>query len=97
MAIYAQFAYSAIIVVLLHIFLCIAMVETSFRSFWRYWHIVALTTFLWSSLFYALGVPLWHILAVIGVAMISAPNVLHIISTYRAKQRLDSSLSRWSG
>ena len=97
MAIYAQFAYSAIIVVLLHIFLSIAMVETSFRSFWRYWHIVALTMFVWSSLFYALGVPLWHILAVIGVAVISAPNILHIIGTYRTKQRLDASLSQWSG
>lgn len=97
MAVYAQFAYGAIIIVLLHIFLSIAMVETSFRAFWRYWHIVVLSTLAWSGLFYATGVPVWKILLVIGLATISAPNILHIIGTYQIKQRRDSSISQWSG
>lgn len=97
MSAYSKLAYCAFIIVLLHIFLFIAMGENSFRRFWPYWHIVALTALVWSSLFYATGVPLWQIIAVIGVAMISAPNIMHIVSTYKVKQRRDISISQWSG
>ncbi len=97
MATYTQLAYSAFIIVLLHVFLRIAMGETSFRSFWRYWHIVIPAALLWGALFYVVGVPLWYIAAVIGVAAISAPNVMHIISTYSIRQGRDVSISQWSG
>lgn len=92
-----KLAACAIVVVLLHVFLRIAMGEASFRSFWRYWHIVVMTAVLWGSLFYAIGVPLWQILAVILVAMFAAPNVMHIISTYWNKQHRDEAISQWSG
>lgn len=97
LAAHTQLAYCAFIIVLLHIFLFIAMGENTFRSFWRFWHIVVLAVLVWSGLFYATGVPLWQIVAVIGIAMISAPNVMHIVSTYNIKQRRDISISQWSG
>jgi hypothetical protein len=97
MPVYAQLAYCVFIIVLLHIFLFIAMEEYSFSAFWRYWHVVAFGALLWGSLFFAIGVPLWQIAMVIGIAMVSAPNVMHIIGTYRIKQRRDVSISQWSG
>ncbi len=94
---FAQFAYCALLIVLLHIFLRIAMGETSFRSFWRYWYIVVPTVLIWAGLFYVIGTPLWKILVVIGVATISAPNVMHIISTYKIGQSRNVSISKWRG
>ena len=94
---FAQVAYSAISIVLLHIFLYICMGEATFRSFWRYWHIPTFSAFLWGSLFFASGVPIWKIVAVISIAMLSAPNVMHIISIYLIKQRRDTSISQWTG
>jgi ribose transport system permease protein len=96
-AIFTKLAYSAFIIVILHIFLRIAMGETSFRSFWRYWYIAVMSAFLWSGLFYAIGVPLWQIVTVIAIAMISAPNVMHVIVTYKQKQDRDTLISQWSG
>jgi len=97
MSVYAQLAYCAFMIVLLHVFLYIAMGELSFRSFWRYWHIAMFSVLAWGLLFYAAGVPLWQIIAVIGVAMITAPNIMHIISTYQIKQGRDAAISQWSG
>ena len=94
---YMQVAYCAFIIVLLHVFLQIAMGEFSFRSFWRYWHIPVMAAFIWGSLFYAVGVPFWQIVLVIGIAIISAPNVMHIIGTYIVKQRRDRAISQWEG
>ena len=96
-AIFTKLAYSAFIIVILHVFLRIAMGETSFRSFWRYWHIAVMSALLWSGLFYAIGVPLWQIVTVIAIAMISAPNVMHVILTYKQKQDRDTLISQWSG
>lgn len=97
MAIFAELAYCGFIILLLHIFLRMAMGETSFRSFWRYWHIAVLATLAWGGLFYATGVPLWKILAVIGVAIITAPNVMHIISTYIVGEKRDDAISQLEG
>jgi hypothetical protein len=97
MAVFTELAYCGFIIVLLHIFLRMAMGETSFRSFWRYWHIAVFAALTWSCLFYAIGVPLWKILAVIGVAIITAPNVMHIISTYIVGEKRDSAISQWEG
>lgn len=97
MPLFGKLATCAIIVVLLHIFLRIAMAETSFRSFWRYWHIAVASVLLWGALFYAVGVPLWQVLAVIFVAVFAAPNVMHIISTYRNRRNRDEAISQWSG
>jgi len=97
MDVYMQVAYCAFIIVLLHVFLQIAMGEYSFRSFWRHWHIPVMAAFIWSSLFYAVGVPFWQIMLVIGIAIISAPNVMHIIGTYIVKQRRDRAISQWEG
>ncbi len=96
MAIHTQLAYCAFIIVLLHVFLTLAMGEVSFRSFWRLWQIPALAVLIWGSMFYATGVPLWQIIAIIAIAIISAPNVMHIISTYKIKQGRDLSISQWS-
>lgn len=97
MDVFMQVAYCAFIIVLLHVFLQIAMGEFSFRSFWRYWHIPVMAAFIWGSLFYAVGVPFWQIMLVIGIAIISAPNVMHIIGTYIVKQRRDRAISQWEG
>jgi hypothetical protein len=94
---YMQVAYCAFIIVMLHVFLQIAMGEFSFRSFWRYWYIPVMASFIWGSLFYAVGVPFWQIILVIGIAIIAAPNVMHIIGTYIVKQRRDRAISQWEG
>ncbi len=94
---YMQVAYSAFIIVMLHVFLQIAMGEFSFRSFWRYWYIPVMASFIWGGLFYAVGIPLWQIILVIGIAIIAAPNVMHIIGTYIVKQRRDRAISQWEG
>ena len=97
MAAFSQIAYGAFIIVLLHVFLYIAMSETSFRSFWHLWPIPIFAALIWGGLFYATGVPLWQIIAIVAIAAISAPNSLHIISTYYIKQGQDKSISQWSG
>jgi len=97
MSTYSQVAYSAFIIVLLHVFLFIAMGGVSFRKFWQHWQIPVFAALLWSGLFFAVGVALWHIVVVLIVAVFAAPNVMHIISTYLVKQRRDSSISQWSG
>ena len=94
---YMQVAYCAFIIVMLHVFLQIAMGEFSFRSFWRYWYIPVMASFIWGGLFYAVGIPLWQIVLVIGFAIIAAPNVMHIIGTYIVKQRRDRAISQWEG
>ena len=96
-AVLAQAAYSIFLIVILHVFLYIAMGEMSFRSFWRYWDIATLASLLWGGMFYATGVPLWQIITVMGIAMISAPNVMHIISTYIVGEGRDVAISQWSG
>ena len=97
MAVHGQLAFCAAIIVLLHIFLYIAMGESSFRSFWRLWEIPVMSALIWGGLFYASGVPFWQIVAVVAIAILSAPNVLHIISTYKIKQKRDRSISQWAG
>lgn len=97
MSIYSSVAYSAIIVVLLHIFLYAAMGRASFESFWRYWQIPVFAALIWSALFYATGVPLWHIVAVVGIAILSGPNVMHIIRTYLTRQRDGVAMTGHSG
>lgn len=97
MSTYSKIAYSAFVIVLLHIFLYIAMGVVSFRRFWQLWQIPVFAALLWGGLFFAVGVPLWHIVAVIIVAIFAAPNVMHIISTYLVKQRRDRSISQWTG
>lgn len=96
-SVYSKVAFAAIMIVLLHIFLFIAMEETSFRSFWRHWEIPVFSALLWGGLLFSTGVPLWQIVAVIGIAILSAPNVMHIISTYLLRQRREKSLGQWSG
>lgn len=97
MSTYSKFAYSAFVIVLLHIFLYIAMGVVSFRRFWQLWQIPVFAALLWGGFFFAVGVPLWHIVAVLIVAVFAAPNVMHIISTYLVKQRRDRSISQWTG
>jgi len=97
MSTYSKIAYSAFAIVLLHIFLYIAMGAVSFRRFWQLWQIPVFAALLWGGLFFAVGLPLWHIVAVIIVAVFGAPNVMHIISTYLVKQRRDRPISQWTG
>ena len=93
----SEIAYCAFMVVLLHIFLRLAMGETSFKSFWKYWYIPTFAVIVWSALFYAIGVPLWQIIVVIAIAIISAPNVMHIISTYIIGEQKDDDIKKWEG
>ena len=97
MSIVSEITYCFFMVVLLHIFLRLAMGETSFRSFWKYWHIATFAVIAWSSLFYAIGIPLWQIIVVIAIAIISAPNVMHIISTYIIGEHRDDAIKKWEG
>jgi len=97
MAAFTQVAYGAFIIVLLHVFLYIAMSHISFSSFWKLWPIPIFSALLWGGLFYAVGVPLWQIVAIIAIAALLAPNSLHIISTYYIKQGRDKSISQWGG
>ena len=97
MAIFTEVAYIAIIIVLLQIFLRIAMEETNFKSFWKYWYIAVFATIAWSGLFYAIGVPMWKLIAIIGITIISAPNVMHVISTYIIGDHKDDAISKWEG
>ena len=53
MAVVTEIAYIAIVIVLLQIFLRIAMEETSFKSFWKYWYIPIFATLAWSGLFFS--------------------------------------------
>ena len=93
----SEIAYCAFMVVLLHIFLRLAMGETSFKSFWKYWYIPTFAVIAWGGLFYSIGVPLWQIIAVIAIAIISAPNVMHIISTYIIGEHRDDAIKKWEG
>ena len=97
MAIFTEIAYIAIIIVLLQIFLRIAMEETSFKSFWKYWYIPIFATIAWSGLFFAIGVPIWKLIVIIAITVISAPNVMHIISTYIIGDHKDDAISKWEG
>ena len=97
MAFFTEIALYAFIIVLLQIFLRLAMGETSFQSFWKYWHIAFFAAIAWSSLFYSIGVPMWKIIAIIAVSIISAPNVMHIISTYIIGEHRDDVISKWEG
>ncbi len=95
-ATYAQLAYGAIIVVLTHIVMRLAMGEVSFKSFWRYWYVPVGASVFWGSLFYAVGVDLWKIALVIGLAVVAAPNVMHIISTYMIGEHKNDEIGRLS-
>jgi len=97
MALITEIAYIAIIIILLQVFLRIAMGETSFDSFWKYWYIAAFAILAWGSLFYAIGVPVWKLIVIIGITIISAPNVMHIISTYIIGDHKDDAISKWEG
>jgi len=81
----SELAYICFIIILFQLFIRIAMGENSFRSFWRHWHIPTFAAIAWGALFYATGVPFWKIITVIAIAIISAPNVMHIINTYLLK------------
>ena len=95
MALFSEIAYIAIIIVLLQIFLRIAMEETSFQSFWKYWYIPVFAIITGGGLFYAIGVPMWKLTVIIGITIISAPNVMHIISTYIIGDHKDNAISKW--
>ena len=97
MALITEIAYIAIIIILLQVFLRIAMGETSFDSFWKYWYIAAFAILAWGGLFYAIGVPIWKLIVIIGITIISAPNVMHIISTYIIGDHKDDAISKWEG
>ncbi|MDB4822227.1 ABC transporter permease [Candidatus Pseudothioglobus singularis] len=97
MAVVTEIAYIAIIIVLLQIFLRIAMEETSFKSFWKYWYIPIFATLAWSGLFFAIGVTIWKLIVIIAITVISAPNVMHIISTYIIGDHKDDAISKWEG
>ena len=94
-AVYAQYAYGAIIIVLTHIIMRLAMGGVSFKRFWRYWYVPAWGALLWGALFYSSGVDLWKICLVIGIGILSAPNVMHIISTYIIGEHKDDAIRQW--
>ena len=94
-AVFAQFAYGAIIIVLAHIVMRLAMGGVSFKRFWRYWYVPVWGALLWGGLFYSSGVDLWKIALVVGIAILSAPNVMHIMSTYMIGEHRDDAIRQW--
>jgi hypothetical protein len=42
-------------------------------------------------------VPIWKLIVIIGITIISAPNVMHIISTYIIGDHKDDAISKWEG
>jgi hypothetical protein len=81
-----QISFGLILIVLVQYFIGRAIGATSFRNFWPYAPVIAMCLFAGSAVFFAVGTPLWKILAVFVVGIPSTPIVLHIIKTYRTRR-----------
>lgn len=85
-ALTSQLSFALLLIVLVQYFVGRAMGPTSFRNFWPYAPIVAMCLMAGAGMLFAVGVPLWKILAVLTVGIPSTPLVLHIVKTYRRRR-----------
>ena len=93
----AQFAYSALVIFLFQYFIFIAMnQENRFNRFAPFMYIVICAGFLWSAMFYAVGYPLYKIIAVLIVGLPITPLVWQFFSIYLKKLARDRQLSQWA-
>ena len=92
----AQFAYSALVIFLFQYFVFIAMnQENRFNRFAPFMYIVICAGFLWSAMFYAVGYPLYKIIAVLIVGLPITPLVWQFFGVYLKKLARDRQLSQW--
>ncbi len=93
----AQVAYSALVIFLFQYFVFIAMnQENRFNRFAPFMYIVICAGFLWSAMFYAVGYPLYKIIAVLIVGLPITPLVWQFFGVYLKKLARDRQLSQWS-
>jgi len=93
----AQFAYSALVIFLFQYFVFIAMnQENRFNRFAPFMYIVICAGFLWSAMFYAVGYPLYKIIAVLIVGLPITPLVWQFFGVYLKKLARDRQLSQWT-
>ena len=93
----AQFAYSALVIFLFQYFVFIAMnQENRFNRFAPFMYIVICAGFLWSAMFYAVGYPLYKIIAVLIVGLPITPLVWQFFGVYLKKLARDRQLSQWA-
>ena len=93
----AQFAYSALVIFLFQYFVFIAMnQENRFNRFAPFMYIVICAVFLWSAMFYAVGYPLYKIIAVLIVGLPITPLVWQFFGVYLKKLARDRQLSQWA-
>ena len=93
----AQFAYSALVIFLFQYFVFIAMnQENRFNRFAPFMYIVICAGFLWSAMFYAVGYPLYKIIAVLIVGLPITPLVWQFFGVYLKKLAQDRQLSQWA-
>jgi len=93
----AQFAYSALVIFLFQYFVFIAMnQENRFNRFAPFMYIVICAGFLWSAMFYAVGYPLYKIIAVLIIGLPITPLVWQFFGVYLKKLARDRQLSQWA-
>ena len=93
----AQFAYSALVIFLFQYFVFIAMnQENRFNRFAPFMYIVICAGFLWSAMFYAVGYPLYKIIAVLIIGLPITPLVWQFFGIYLKKLARDRQLSQWA-
>ena len=92
----AQVAYSALVIFLFQYFVFIAMnQENRFNRFAPFMYIVVCAGFLWSAMFYAVGYPLYKIIAVLIIGLPITPLVWQFFGVYLKKLARDRQLSQW--
>ena len=94
---YTQVAFISFLIVFLHLILWKTMRDNSFSSFWPYAYVVAFSILAWGTIFYATGVPIWKIVLVVIVGMLTAPIVLHILDIIMKRENRDMALRQWTG
>jgi len=93
----AQFAYSVVVIFLFQYFVFIAMSqENSFNRFAPFMYIVICAGILWSAMFYAVGYPLYKIIAVLIIGLPITPLVWQFFGVYLKKLARDKQLSQWA-
>ncbi len=93
----SQIAYSALAIFLFQYFVFIAMrQENRFNRFAPFMYIVICASLLWSAMFYAVGYPLYKIVAILIIGVPITPLVWQFFGVYLKKIARDRQLSQWA-
>ena len=93
----SQIAYSALAIFLFQYFVFIAMrQENRFNRFAPFMYIVICASLLWSAMFYAVGYPLYKIVAILIIGVPITPLVWQFFGVYLKKIERDRQLSQWA-